>query len=46
MGKGNRNSQQRINDRLANEEKNLAREKARKSEIMPESVLIRPFFLP
>ncbi len=32
MGKGNRNSQQRINDRLANEEKNLAREKARKSQ--------------
>ncbi len=32
MGKGNRNSQQRLNDKLAMEEKNLAREKARKNK--------------
>lgn len=32
MGKGNRNSQQRMNDKLAMEEKNLAKERARKSK--------------
>ena len=32
MGKGNRNSQQRLNEKLAMEEKNLAKEKARQSK--------------